>query len=116
MALGSVGDQYCPVMVDDAVIYEAGRRLVAAAPGARVIVFGSHARGDAGARSDVDILVVEPEVERPHEEAVRLMRELRDLRIPAEIIVVSERYARDWRDVPGGLVHAALAEGRVLAG
>lgn len=102
-------------MVDDAVIDEAGRRLAAAAPGSRVIVFGSHARGDAGVRSDVDILVVEPEVERPGEEAVRLMRELRDLRIPAEIVVVSESYARDWRDVRGGMIHAAFAEGRVLA-
>lgn len=49
-------------------------------------------------------------------EAVRLMRVLRDLRVPADVIVVSERYADDWRDVRGTLVHAALSQGRVLAG
>ena len=49
-------------------------------------------------------------------EAVRLMRVLRDLRVTADVIVVSERYAEDWRDVRGTLVHAALSQGRVLAG
>jgi len=40
-------------MVDEAVILEAGRRLAAATPHARVILFGSHARGDAGPHSDL---------------------------------------------------------------
>jgi len=44
------------------------------------------------------------------------MRELRDLRVPAEVIVVSDRYLEDWREVRGSLVHAALSEGRVLTG
>lgn len=46
------------------LIAEAGRRIAEEAPGARVIVFGSHARGDAGEHSDLDLLVVEAEVER----------------------------------------------------
>ena len=51
-------------MVDQAVIEEAGRRLArAAGESAQVVLFGSHARGDAGARSDLDFLVVEPKVE-----------------------------------------------------
>lgn len=50
-------------MIDERVIAEAGRRLAAAAPGARVILFGSHARGDAALHSDLDFLVVEPEVD-----------------------------------------------------
>jgi uncharacterized protein len=103
-------------VIEEATLLEAGRRLVAAAPEARVILFGSHARGTAGARSDVDILVIEPEVENTALESVRLMRELRDMRLPVEIVVVSEREAADWRDVRGSLVHAAVTEGRVLAG
>jgi hypothetical protein len=43
------------------------------------------------------------------------MRAIRDLRLPVEIVVVSEREAAEWRDVRGSLVHAGLAEGRVLA-
>lgn len=88
-------------MIDERLIADAGRRLVAAAPGARVILFGSHGRGEAAPHSDLDFLVVEPEVEDDGREAVRLMRVLRDLRVPADVTVVSERYAEDWRDVRG---------------
>lgn len=47
-------------MLSDAVIEQAGRTLAeeAAAP-AQVFLFGSHARGDATADSDLDFLVVE---------------------------------------------------------
>ena len=48
-------------VIDEALIEEAGRRLAAAAPDAQVILFGSHARGEADLHSDVDFLVVEPE-------------------------------------------------------
>ena len=97
-------------------ILEAGRRLARAAPHAQVILFGSHARGSAGPRSDIDILVIEPEVENESSESVRLMREVGDLRLPLEVVVVSQRDAEDWRAVRGSLVHAAMTEGRVLAG
>lgn len=51
-------------MIDEAVIEEAGRRLLQAVPaGARVILFGSRARGEAGERSDLDFLVIEPVVQ-----------------------------------------------------
>lgn len=102
-------------MVDNALIAEAGRRLSEAAPRARVILFGSHARGEARQRSDVDFLVVEPEIEDEAAESVRLCKALRGLLVPAEVIVVSEDRVREWRNVPGSLVHAALAEGIDLA-
>ena len=44
------------------------------------------------------------------------MREVRDLRLPLEVVVVSQRDADDWRDICGSLVHVAMTEGRVLAG
>lgn len=102
--------------VDETVIAEAARRLTAAAPEAQVILFGSNARGEAGLPSDVAFLVVEPQVANEAEESVRLHRTLRDLRIPIDVIVVSRDYAERWREVRGGLVHAALSRGRVLAG
>jgi hypothetical protein len=58
-AVGSVFD-----VIDETQIREADRRLSGAAvPGGNVMLFGSHARGDAGDRSDQDILVIKAEVE-----------------------------------------------------
>jgi uncharacterized protein len=103
-------------MVPGDVIELAGRRLVAAANApARVVLFGSHARGDAGPDSDLDFLVIERDVPDRHAEMVRLGRELRSLGVPVDVVVVSEAYAADWADVEGSMVHAALSEGREFA-
>jgi predicted nucleotidyltransferase len=102
-------------MFDETVISEAARRLSQAAPQARVILFGSHARGNAGPGSDLDFLVVEPVVDDPSEESVRLRRTLRGLGLFADVVVVSEREAEEWRGVRGSLIHSALSEGRPIA-
>jgi predicted nucleotidyltransferase len=102
-------------MIDERTIAEVGRRISESAPSARVYLFGSHARGTAAPHSDLDILVVEPKVENGAEEAIRLRRALRGLRITADVIVVSDRDAEEWRDVRGSLIHAALSDGRPLA-
>jgi predicted nucleotidyltransferase len=103
-------------VIDEAVIDEAGRRLSEAAPaGTRVILFGSHARGEAGRHSDLDFLVIEPEVGDAANESVRLRRTLRGLLLAADVIVVSEQKVREWRGVRSSLIGVALAEGRELA-
>jgi predicted nucleotidyltransferase len=52
-----------------------------------VILFGSHARGEAGPQSDLDLLVVEPAVDDPVKESVRLRGTLRGLDLFAGVIV-----------------------------
>jgi len=102
--------------IDDTLIAEAGRRLAAAAPDARVILFGSHARGNARPGSDLDLLVVEPELSSRREEFGRLREALGDLGVPVDLIVVSADHVSKWGSVHGSVIHEALQEGRVLAG
>jgi predicted nucleotidyltransferase len=103
-------------MFDDAVIEDAGRRILEAAPpGSRVILFGSHARGQAGEHSDLDFLVIEPVVDNVAKESVRLHRALKGLEVWADVIVRSEESVREWRDVYGTVINSALREGRELA-
>jgi uncharacterized protein len=102
-------------MIDDALIEEAARRIVETAPGARVILFGSHARGEATRDSDVDLLVIEPDVGDRNQEVVRLQRVLAPLRLPADIVVLSAQHVEEWGDVQSTMLHDALREGRVLA-
>lgn len=102
-------------MVAQEVIDAAGQALAAvAADPVKIVLFGSHARGDAGPDSDFDFLVVERDPPDRHAEMVRLGRALRPFGVPFDIIVVSERYAEDWGGVEGSMIHAALTEGRVL--
>jgi predicted nucleotidyltransferase len=103
-------------VLSEASIEKAGEALAAEARGsARVILFGSHARGEAGDRSDLDFLVVEREVDDRFAEAARLMGVVGRLGVPADVVVVSEDYAREWGAVPGSMVHEALTQGRVVA-
>lgn len=103
-------------MASKEVIERAGQLLAEAARApAKVILFGSHARGEAGADSDLDFLVIEPDVENRLEEMVRLREVLDPLRVPADVIVVTPEHVDEWGEVRNTMLHAALTEGRVLA-
>lgn len=102
-------------MNNESLISEAGRRLAAAAPGAKVILFGSRARDEARPDSDLDLLVVEPdEVPKRRAETARLRRELRGLEVALDVIVVSAKHAEEWGHFKGSMLNEALSEGRVL--
>jgi predicted nucleotidyltransferase len=103
-------------MVTREKIDAAVRILADAAKPARIILFGSHARGDAREDSDVDFLVIEPEVGDRAQEMVRLRRLLRPLRVPADILVFSAEEVARWGDQPGSVLYWALRAGRVVHG
>ncbi|HEX3735716.1 MAG TPA: nucleotidyltransferase domain-containing protein [Solirubrobacterales bacterium] len=103
-------------MRDEALIEEAGRRLAAAAPKAQVILFGSRARGEGSLDSDLDLLVIEPEIESRNAEYLRLRKELRGLNVAVDLLLYRRSEADKWRDVPGTFLYDVLREGRVLAG
>jgi predicted nucleotidyltransferase len=107
---------YRQVAVPADVIEHGGRILAdAAASPARVLVVGSHARGDAGDSSDLDFLVIERDVTNRAEEMVRLRDALPSLGVPVDVIVVSQEQADKWARVKRRLVRTALDEGRVVA-
>lgn len=89
-------------------------RLVAAARPKQIILFGSHARGDADDHSDIDLLVVQPVVEDRFEEMIRLNRALKGLVMPVDLLVVSEQEFEQRSATPGTVEHTARREGRVL--
>jgi uncharacterized protein len=95
-------------------IREAVRRLVDAAAPAKIILFGSHATGDATVESDIDLLVVEEKVENKIEEMIRLRKALRGLDISVDILVMSEQEVQDWGHLRGHVLYWALKEGKIL--
>ena len=96
------------------LVREAARRLgEAARKPARVILFGSYARGEADGTSDLDFLVVQKDGFSRRREIVRLQDALSPIRVPAEVLVIDHEEA-EWPERAGDAVREALASGVVL--
>ena len=100
--------------VDDTLLTEITRRIVAVSDPQQIILFGSQARGEAGPDSDLDLLVIKDEVTSPRAEAARIYRALAGLSTPVDVVVARSDYVRRYRDIIGTVVRPALREGRVL--
>ncbi len=100
-------------MISEKIIEKAIDRLVETANQRRVYLFGSYARGDAREQSDLDFLVVKKTVESRRREMVRLHDSIRSMRIPVDILVVSETAFEEWANVRGTVIHKAVTEGRL---
>lgn len=104
--------------VDDALLQRMTAALVEAADPEQVILFGSHARGEAGPDSDVDLIVVEAEPFGPERnvrlEEARLRRALPSFDVSVDILVFSRDDVDYWRDSLNHVLARALREGKVL--
>ncbi|MBF0425760.1 MAG: nucleotidyltransferase domain-containing protein [Magnetococcales bacterium] len=104
--------------VTQELLAEATRIIVEAVDPEQVILFGSHARGEAGADSDLDLLVVASAPFAPGQGRYRVMarleRALGRFPAPTDILVYSRAEIERFRSATCHLIHRALREGRVL--
>ncbi|MDE0140714.1 MAG: nucleotidyltransferase domain-containing protein [Caldilineaceae bacterium] len=104
--------------MSDAVLDQMVEKIVEEVNPDQIILFGSRARGDARAGSDVDLVVVESEPfgqERSRrQEAARLYRTLSGFLVSKDILVYSRDEVHYWRDSLNHVLARALREGRVL--
>jgi predicted nucleotidyltransferase len=101
-------------MLDEQTLQEAVQRIVAVAQPSRVILFGSYGRGDAGTNSDLDIMVVKPQVSDPYTEMVRLHEAIGNIGLGVDVLVYSEAEYRRRSQVPGTVLYWARKEGRAV--
>ncbi len=78
----------------------------------RIILFGSAARGEMGADSDIDVLVVMPEGVHRRQTAQLLYRQIRGLGVPFDILVATPNDLERHRDNIGLIYRTILREGR----
>ena len=101
-------------MIPEETIEQAVRYLLTAAPrDSKLILFGSYIRGDADTLSDLDLLIVEPQVSDRFAEMVRLREVLDPLKIPVDLLVTSAERFDYWRDTPNTIYYRAAREGKV---
>ena len=81
----------------------------------KVVFFGSRARGDHKADSDIDLLVIEPLPRVSiHAQQQLYNRALHDLYPKTTVLVCTPQDLKDWQHVPNYIITRALSEGKVL--
>jgi len=106
------------MMIDDAnetrLLAMIRERIVERFQPLRLILFGSRARGEARADSDIDLLVVLPAVTDKRRMAIDMRRALRDLPVGKDIIVTSPEEIERRGQLVGSILRPALREGRTF--
>lgn len=102
--------------VTDELLQEAVKRIVAAGNPQQIVLFGSWARGDATANSDLDLLIIEesdlPRYRRPSRYLLALVGLYPDR--SKDVVVWTPREVDSWSEVPNAFITTAVREGRVL--
>jgi len=80
----------------------------------KIILFGSHARGDAGSDSDVDLLVIMNVEGSKRKRQLEIRSALHDVRIPKDIIVTTPEEFEWRKDIVGTVEYPAVREGKIL--
>lgn len=80
----------------------------------RILLFGSLARGDEDRDSDIDLLVVFPEVENKREARIALRRATAELPVPVDFVVTHPDEIARRGDLVGDILRPALREGEVV--
>jgi predicted nucleotidyltransferase len=93
---------------------EAVDRIVRKFHPIRIILFGSWARGSAREDSDLDLLVVLPEVEHKRKAAIQIGNSLSNLPIGKDIIVTTPEDIEKYGKTVGDILLPALEEGKVI--
>ena len=99
--------------LDDETLSDIVRRVVKVAQPEKIILFGSAARAEMGANSDVDLLVVK-DTEATRDLAARIYRELRGVRVAVDAIVVAPAHVERYKDSHALVIKPALREGAVV--
>jgi predicted nucleotidyltransferase len=95
-------------------IQEMVERIVTQFQPEKIILFGSHARGEGTADSDVDLLIVMSVEGSKRAKQLEIRAAVHDVRVPKDIIV-SRPEEFQWRkDIVGTIERPAAHEGRIL--
>ncbi len=106
--------------ISEALLQQMAAEIQREIPGAEVLLFGSHARGEAGPESDLDLLITANDgwlaQHSRFETLGRLWRKLAHHRIPIDLLLYSRSQVEERRHWLSHVIARAYREGRVLHG
>lgn len=89
-------------------------RLVKEFQPLKIILFGSHARGEATAHSDIDLLVVFSTLSNYRQMTIAIREKLSDLPVAKDIVVTTPQEIAEYGNMVGRVLRPALREGKVI--
>jgi predicted nucleotidyltransferase len=99
---------------DPTVINDLVRRIVDAVHPLRIILFGSATRGEMGADSDLDVLIVMPEGIHRRRTAQDVHQRLFGFPVPVDVLVATPGDLEKHKDNIGLIYHRVLREGKEI--
>ncbi len=106
--------------ISEALLQQMAAEIQQEIPGAEVLLFGSHARGEARPESDLDLLITANDgwlaQHSRFETLGRLWRKLAHHRIPIDLLLYSRSQVEERRHWLSHVIARAYREGRVLHG
>jgi predicted nucleotidyltransferase len=101
-------------MTQDDLLEQVTRTIVERFHPKRIVLFGSHARGDAGSDSDLDLFIEMQTSRRPPERAIEVSAAFGLRPWPLDVVVYTPKEVQRLRGVNGTLLSVIEKEGKVL--
>jgi predicted nucleotidyltransferase len=95
-------------------IEEIVKRIVEVAQPEQVLLFGSTARGTTGPHSDLDFLVIKAGRYNARTVAGVIYQRMRGIVRSIDLIIVTPKQVKEYRNSPFSVVYPAVREGRVV--
>ncbi|HSV99053.1 MAG TPA: nucleotidyltransferase domain-containing protein [Sedimentisphaerales bacterium] len=102
------------IQQSDNTLATIGEVARSAIPGTRVLLFGSHARGQADPDSDYDILIITDRAMAAGDKIAlrtRIRKQLLERGIRSDVLIQSEQEVQKKKELPGHIVRSALRDG-----
>jgi uncharacterized protein len=81
----------------------------------KIILFGSYVQNAVTNESDLDVLVVTgDEIENPRKESIRIRRELKEIDMSLDILVISESMLEVLKDTPEMIYRDIIKKGEIV--
>ena len=100
--------------IDDQLILEIIQRIRNVTAPDRIILFGSAALGNMNRDSDIDLLILEPNLKQERQEWLKIRNVLRGLGFPFDVILMTTQRFEDTKEIVGGIAFPANKYGRVI--
>lgn len=101
-------------MDTEIIINHMAQRLIDLFHPEKIILFGSHAVGQADADSDIDLLVVVDDASDRRALRIAMRRALNGMGLPKDVVVLTSREFETKRNIPGTIAYPAAREGKTL--